>query len=245
MQLIFVRHGHYAEPVAKADRDREPLSAQGQEGARTAGTYIEQQGIVPDLVVTTRTCRTVETADLICETLGLAEVPRLRDGGFSAVGGITEKAHKWSAARQPAARTILFVGHHSSRNAVARLPGAPPIPRGNHACVLICEPDTNGAWRCSHAFPGTSPTASPRRPDTTRAASATMTPGIERPRRFITPRQSACACRRHAASVPSHYPDPSGRDRDSRGRGGCSSAGPSRLAECDGGWYCRCREKSV
>jgi phosphohistidine phosphatase len=69
--LLVLRHSKSAYPEGAADWER-PLSARGRRDAATAGNWLRDQGLTPDLVVCSTAERTRETWDLVSDQLGWA-----------------------------------------------------------------------------------------------------------------------------------------------------------------------------
>ena len=149
MRFVFIRHGHYAKPAEKSERDRAPLTDAGQRTARQAGEYLAAQGIRPDLVCTTKAQRTRETATIVLETLGASCPTHAKDSGFGsgATGDeITRRIGEWASGVTPRPQTLLYVGHDTQQSALLRRFGGPEIPQANRACVLIWDQAPDGQW---------------------------------------------------------------------------------------------------
>lgn len=156
MRFIFVRHGRCDKSIKP--KTKAPLTPEGVEAARQAGTFLRAQGIELDLVCTTKTVRTQQTAQHLLEALGRTDLPLHRhDAGVSKGGkySLEAKLELWIAAANMSPQTLLFVGHHSTQEyCVDRLPAAPAIPKDNRGCVLVYDRDDAGAWQLVAHFPG-------------------------------------------------------------------------------------------
>src|SRR3546814_3844287 len=77
-ELILLRHAH-AEPPAtgQSDLDR-PLSAEGNAEAEAAGRWLQEQRLVPDLVLCSPSRRTRETLEAVLGQVGYVD-QRLED----------------------------------------------------------------------------------------------------------------------------------------------------------------------
>lgn len=148
MRFIFVRHGHYDKKgKLQPEKNKTGLNARGREAARAAGEFLKREGIVPEVVFTTRTERTRETARIVLATLGVEDVqPQARGGGFSKgkdKAGLDAKLAGWIGKTDP--DVVMFVGHHPSQNyCVSELSGTPDVPDGNKACVLVYDKQPDG-----------------------------------------------------------------------------------------------------
>jgi len=158
MRFVFVRHGHYdGKGKPAAEKKRTPLNAAGRRAAKAAGEYLMRENIVPDIVITTDTERTKETAKILLDALGMDNVkPQSRGGGFSAgKASLDAKLVEWLAGVEPAPSTVIFVGHDPSQAyCLGQLANPPDIPGENRACVLIYERNDAGEWMCSSNFAG-------------------------------------------------------------------------------------------
>lgn len=68
-ELLLLRHGKsgWREPVADYDR---PLKKRGRQGAKRMGAWLEQQGLVPDYVLSSPAERALATAERCVRVLG-------------------------------------------------------------------------------------------------------------------------------------------------------------------------------
>ena len=139
-------------------KTKAPLRPEGVEAARQAGSFLRARGIEPELVCTTKTVRTQQTAEHLLEALGRPDLPLHRHVAGVAKGGkysLEAKLELWIAAANMSPKTLLFVGHQSTQDyCVDRLPEAPAIPKDNRGCVLVYDLDDAGAWRFVTHFPG-------------------------------------------------------------------------------------------
>ncbi len=70
--LLVLRHSKSAYPEGTADFDR-PLAPRGLRDAVTLGTWIRDQGLLPDLVVCSAAARARQTWDLVSDQLAWAD----------------------------------------------------------------------------------------------------------------------------------------------------------------------------
>jgi phosphohistidine phosphatase len=107
--LLLMRHAKAADAKGgQPDTDR-PLSAPGQRDAVRLGSWLRQQGLVPDLVISSSARRAAETAAAVIESSGCG-------GEWQATPSLYEaeaKAYFEVLRRVPAAcATVLVVAHN-------------------------------------------------------------------------------------------------------------------------------------
>ena len=116
--LLVLRHSKSAYPEGAADIER-PLAPRGQRDAVTAGRWLRDEALAPDLVICSVAERTRQTWDLISDQLGVAgdgqDVvrydPRLYNAGVGDLTGIIRET--------PAGIAILaLVGHNPASAAL-------------------------------------------------------------------------------------------------------------------------------
>ncbi len=144
MRYVFVRHGFYGGGgLSDAEKVVKELEPHGIKGAQMAAEYISERGIVPDVVLTTKTRRTKQTADIVLERFDppLA-APRVVRGGHSGKG-VRKKLSKWiNRYGLTEDQTLLFVGHGTSQASLLEFytdGEAPPRQKWGHATVLELE----------------------------------------------------------------------------------------------------------
>ena len=68
--LILLRHGKSDWNTGEDDFDR-PLKKRGKNASRQAGKWLSTHGRIPDFVVASSARRTMQTAELACEAMGI------------------------------------------------------------------------------------------------------------------------------------------------------------------------------
>ena len=69
-QLILLRHAKSDwSSDARTDFDR-PLSKRGRHDAPNMGSWLAENGYVPDVVISSPSARTIETSELVCTNIG-------------------------------------------------------------------------------------------------------------------------------------------------------------------------------
>ncbi len=110
MRLYFLRHGD-AEPVAAAPSDAErSLTPDGISMMNKVAAALARLGLEVDVIFTSPLRRAAQTAEIVAQALGMTD--RLRQApvlsGGCTLKGLRQLVHSLA---QPAARSILFVGH--------------------------------------------------------------------------------------------------------------------------------------
>ena len=132
MHLVFIRHGHYDGKKYRtaAEKAAGPLTARGEEDARSAGMYLGEHAIRPDFVLRTDTERTRQTAQLVLEELGMAEQPVINVGtAFQNLAGLDTKLREWSGAHGISDDSVVFlVGHGNAQDILRKCFEGEPLP---------------------------------------------------------------------------------------------------------------------
>lgn len=115
-RLVLVRHAK-AEPFAASDRARE-LTDRGRREAEAAGSYLREQGIVPDHAVVSSSLRTRGTWDAMEQALGSAAEVVYDDAVYS---GSTDVVLEALRVAPDAAKVVVFVGHQPTVGHIAHL----------------------------------------------------------------------------------------------------------------------------
>ncbi len=108
MKLILVRHGE-ANPSDVDPKRR--LSARGIRQAELAGEFISNLGLVPDVVFASVKARSIQTAEIICEKIGLSKSSVITSSSFAPEGGPEEMGCEVASA---GGDCVLLVGHMPS-----------------------------------------------------------------------------------------------------------------------------------
>lgn len=115
-RLVLVRHAK-AEPFAASDRARE-LTDRGRREAEAAGSYLREQGIVPDHAVVSSSLRTRGTWDAMEQALGSAAEVVYDDAVYS---GSTDVVLEALRVVPDAAKVVVFVGHQPTVGHIAHM----------------------------------------------------------------------------------------------------------------------------
>jgi phosphohistidine phosphatase len=128
-QVILVRHAHAEWPGYDGrDFDR-PLTARGESDARAAGQAIRAAGHRPALVLASPARRTRQTAEILCEELGLAAgALALVETLYNAPGSTLHWELRQRAAK--AGGAVVLVAHNPGISELGRMLMADPHADG-------------------------------------------------------------------------------------------------------------------
>jgi len=156
-RFVYVRHGCYAKAgLSSAQRDRAPLSAEGEEQARDAGVFLRrwlgERGLRLGRVVATPKTRTQETARLATEELGIAPSSWHLETGGTSFAALMEKVERWLAPVGEGG-VLLFAGSGANLGHLCNALGPDPGELARkHAAVLVYRRTEQG-WRLEEAYP--------------------------------------------------------------------------------------------
>src|SRR5258705_2163827 len=115
-RLLLLRHAK-AERLQSGRRDPDRILAKrGREAAIAAGSYLVRHKLVPDRALVSTSARTRETWALIAAALTKQPRAEFEDSIYEASPDAMLKAIK---ATQPAARTLIVVGHNPGMQQLA------------------------------------------------------------------------------------------------------------------------------
>lgn len=125
-QLLVMRHAKSAWDTEHADFDR-PLASRGHKAAERMASWLDDNGLAPDQVVTSAAERAQRTAAYIVDHFDLADALECRLGLYGAA------ASTWLAvAAEQRCERLLIVGHNPGLDDLVRrlAPGAMPNAGG-------------------------------------------------------------------------------------------------------------------
>jgi phosphohistidine phosphatase len=126
-RLFLLRHAHSSHPDGIPDMHR-PLSVRGEHEAAEMGAYLENEGLVPDLVVVSGAQRTRET----WRAVPFLIENRLYEAGIQTLLSVL--------AQQPAScHKLMLVGHNPGMQTLAQR--------------LVGRGSQNAVVRLRHEFP--------------------------------------------------------------------------------------------
>jgi phosphohistidine phosphatase len=110
MILYIVRHGtavDRTDPDAPPDPER-PLTRKGIEKTRAAMLGLREQGIKPDVLITSPFLRAAQTAEIAAETLGY---PREKIQRTNGLVPSAEAAELWKELSKTKSKSVMCFGH--------------------------------------------------------------------------------------------------------------------------------------
>lgn len=116
VRLLLLRHAKSSWPAGALDVDR-PLSARGRKAAVLMGDYLDDEELLPDLVLISPARRARETWSLVQPALGDVAIraePRIYDAPVGRLLTIIQEI-------DPSIGTVLVIGHNPGFEDLARL----------------------------------------------------------------------------------------------------------------------------
>ncbi|MEJ8562524.1 histidine phosphatase family protein [Yoonia sp. GPGPB17] len=107
LRLILIRHAKSSWSDPFADDHARVLNKRGHASATAIGTWMAEQGYMPDLVLCSDATRTQETADLILTALGSRPNLRLSGGIYHAAPDTI-----LDMVRKQTDQTVAVIGHN-------------------------------------------------------------------------------------------------------------------------------------
>jgi phosphohistidine phosphatase len=107
-ELWLLRHAKTDRSLNIEDLDR-PLKKKGKRAALKVGTWMKEQGLIPDLVISSPAQRAIATAQIVCRAIGLSDSllkqdKRIYAEGFERLKGVL--------ATSGDTKKLLVVGHN-------------------------------------------------------------------------------------------------------------------------------------
>lgn len=116
MELLLLRHGKAKKSTALPDRER-PLKQRGKRHAQRLGAWLQEQGIVPDLILCSPAERARTTAEKCIKAMGLPVTTIALDETLYRAepdGLLT------LALQQPPQKRVMLVGHNPALEGLVR-----------------------------------------------------------------------------------------------------------------------------
>jgi phosphohistidine phosphatase len=114
--LVLVRHAE-ASSVAPSDAERE-LTPAGTDGAGVLGTWLREQGVVPDAALVSGAVRTRQTWGAVASAAGWSLTPTYDEGLYAAGPDAALDLIRYAA---PEAGTLLVLGHNPTIHFLAQV----------------------------------------------------------------------------------------------------------------------------
>jgi len=116
IRLLLLRHAKSSWPSGMLDVDR-PLSARGRKAAVLMGDYLDDEELLPDLVLVSPARRTRETWSLVQPAIGAVPMrvePRIYDAPAARLLSMLQEI-------DPLTGSVLVIGHNPGFEDLARL----------------------------------------------------------------------------------------------------------------------------
>jgi phosphohistidine phosphatase SixA len=106
VRVHLLRHAHAGDAMEwEGDDDLRPLTRKGREQSDRLGTFLAQQGVRPDVIVSSPKTRAHQTAEIVAATLGMTvRVDGRLGDGFG-------RGELWALLDELGAREPMLVGH--------------------------------------------------------------------------------------------------------------------------------------
>ncbi len=134
-RLVLLRHAK-AEPASELPDESRPLALRGRDQAGRVGAALVASGLVPDAVLVSGALRTRQTWDLMRKHLGEPAVAYTDD----LLGAMPRGVLALVRELEPAARTVLVIGHEPAMAGTAELLAGPGSEDGALAQVRVGVP---------------------------------------------------------------------------------------------------------
>jgi phosphohistidine phosphatase len=139
--LILLRHAKSVDPDPYPTDLERPLSPRGRRDAAAAGSWLREQGLLPDLVLCSTAVRTRETL----EGLALAEAPVVFEHRLYL--GPAHDTLDLLRNGAPDVSTLLVIGHNPTLSMLSDLLDPDALPDEGLATSGIAVHSVRGAWR--------------------------------------------------------------------------------------------------
>ncbi len=109
-ELLLLRHAKSSSKTGAADDFKRPLSKRGRKDCKRMGNWLADQGLAPDLIVSSTAVRARQTAERICKRLNYA----LADVQWEdkIYGADARALLKILSGVDEAKSRVLLIGHH-------------------------------------------------------------------------------------------------------------------------------------
>jgi phosphohistidine phosphatase len=124
-ELWLLRHAKADRSLNIEDFDR-PLKKKGKRAALKVGTWMKEQGLIPELVISSPAQRAIATAQIVCRAIGLSDSLLSQDKRIYAEG--FERLKEVLTA-SGSTKKLLLVGHNPElEDLLIYLVGADSLP---------------------------------------------------------------------------------------------------------------------
>lgn len=138
-ELWLLRHGKAELGVGMADIDRR-LQKSGEQEVLQMGLCLQQQGLIPDIIITSPAVRAYATARMVADTLAMPDVQWRQDARLYFHG--LEVLKQVLAEVPQVARCVLLVGHNPDFEQLANdLAGVAHVRLATASVARLAMPD--------------------------------------------------------------------------------------------------------
>ena len=138
--LMILRHAKSSWDIpGLKDHDR-PLNGRGRRDAPRIGELLAAEDLLPDAVLCSTACRTMETWSLLARAAGCEVKPRYEEATYLASGGeLLEQLHTFPAGYKRG----LVIGHNPGLEALIVMLTGRQVTMPTASLVLV---EINGDW---------------------------------------------------------------------------------------------------
>jgi len=138
--LLILRHAKSSWDIPGQDDHDRPLNARGRLDAPRIGTLLASEGLIPDAVLCSTACRTMETWELLSRAAGCDVKPRyLKELYLAAAGDLLEQLHTMPES----CRLGMIIGHNPGMELLVAMLAARRVTLPTASLVLV---EIEGAW---------------------------------------------------------------------------------------------------
>ena len=139
-ELLILRHAKSSwDNPGLCDHDR-PLNGRGRRDAPRIGELLAAEDLLPDAVLCSTACRTMETWSLMAHAAGCEVVPRYEQAIYLASGGdLLEQLHTFPAGQKRG----LVIGHNPGLETLVAMLTGKRVTMPTASLILV---EINGDW---------------------------------------------------------------------------------------------------
>lgn len=129
-ELLLLRHGKSDWNTDTNDFNR-PLNKRGIKNAQQMGDWIEEQKLIPDLIISSPATRAFTTAKIVCETIGIETNTIQTDKNIYEAS--VSDLHQLLLTIPDSTQRLLLIGHNPGLEYLVRqlAPNIPAASNGN------------------------------------------------------------------------------------------------------------------
>lgn len=146
--LMLLRHGKSDWHAGGTDDFSRPLAKRGTKASRKIGSWLLDNDLLPDYIISSPATRAHETADIVCRVTGIPACSASSDERLylADVSSLLEVIHQCP----PAAGRLMIVGHNPGLEELLEYLCADPPPDPDDGKLLptaaLALLQFNGAW---------------------------------------------------------------------------------------------------